>query len=138
MEIDVTNRLGALKESEGIDGLRVADASIIPRIPNANLHAVALMIGEKAAAMIASQGRAIAGRGGLDRGNPLLQVGDFVPRLGRRVLGLSMPFEFSLEAFHFDMSLADRRLFGGRNHIAIDEPAARQHTGLHQNSPART
>lgn len=36
----------------GIDGLRIADTSIIPRIPNAALHAPAIMIGEKAAAMI--------------------------------------------------------------------------------------
>ncbi len=38
----------------GIEGLRVADASIIPVLPNAALHAVALMIGEKAAAMVAA------------------------------------------------------------------------------------
>ena len=36
----------------GIEGLRIADTSIIPRIPNAALHAPAIMIGEKAAAMI--------------------------------------------------------------------------------------
>ena len=36
----------------GIDGLRVADTSIIPRIPNAALHAPTIMIGEKAAALI--------------------------------------------------------------------------------------
>ncbi|MBH67324.1 MAG: glucose-methanol-choline oxidoreductase [Rhodospirillaceae bacterium] len=36
----------------GILGLRVADASVMPRIPNAALHAPTLMIGEKAAAMI--------------------------------------------------------------------------------------
>lgn len=36
----------------GVEGLRVADTSIIPRLPNAALHAPALMIGEKAAAMI--------------------------------------------------------------------------------------
>lgn len=36
----------------GIDGLRVADTSIMPRIPNAALHAPTIMIGEKAAAMI--------------------------------------------------------------------------------------
>ena len=36
----------------GIDGLRVADTSIMPRIPNAALHAPTIMIGEKAAALI--------------------------------------------------------------------------------------
>ncbi len=36
----------------GIDGLRVADASIMPMMPSANLNAGALMIGEKAADMI--------------------------------------------------------------------------------------
>ena len=36
----------------GVEGLRVADTSIMPRMPNAALHAPALMIGEKAAAMI--------------------------------------------------------------------------------------
>jgi choline dehydrogenase len=41
----------------GIDGLRIADTSIIPRIPNAALHAPAIMIGEKAAAMIKGETR---------------------------------------------------------------------------------
>ena len=36
----------------GINGLRVADTSIMPRIPNAALHAPTIMIGEKAAALI--------------------------------------------------------------------------------------
>lgn len=36
----------------GVRGLRVADASVIPRLPAAALHAVTLMIGEKAADMI--------------------------------------------------------------------------------------
>lgn len=36
----------------GIEGLRVADASVMPRIPNAALHAPTIMIGEKAAALI--------------------------------------------------------------------------------------
>jgi choline dehydrogenase len=36
----------------GIEGLRVADASIIPQMPAANINASALMIGEKAADMI--------------------------------------------------------------------------------------
>jgi len=36
----------------GIDGLRVADASIVPRMPSANTNAAALMIAEKAADML--------------------------------------------------------------------------------------
>lgn len=36
----------------GIDGLRVADASIMPMMPSANLNAGSLMIGEKASDMI--------------------------------------------------------------------------------------
>ena len=36
----------------GIEGLRVADASVIPTIPNGNINAPTLMIGERAAAML--------------------------------------------------------------------------------------
>ena len=36
----------------GIEGLRIADASIMPTILSANLNAGALMIGEKAADML--------------------------------------------------------------------------------------
>lgn len=36
----------------GIKGLRVADASVIPVIPNGNINAPVIMIGEKAAHMI--------------------------------------------------------------------------------------
>ena len=36
----------------GVKGLRVVDTSIMPRIPNAALHAPTLMIGEKAAALV--------------------------------------------------------------------------------------
>lgn len=36
----------------GVEGLRVADGSIIPTIPNANTHATVIMIGEKAADLV--------------------------------------------------------------------------------------
>ena len=39
----------------GIDGLRVADASIFPDIPTGNTNAVAIMVGEKAADLICSK-----------------------------------------------------------------------------------
>lgn len=46
----------------GVEGLRVADNAIIPRLPNAALHATALMIGEKAASLLAHHGPAVQGR----------------------------------------------------------------------------
>ena len=39
----------------GITGLRVADASVMPVIPNAPLHATVLAIAEKAASLITGQ-----------------------------------------------------------------------------------
>jgi choline dehydrogenase len=40
----------------GVDGLRVADSSIFPRVPNGNLNAPSIMVGEKAADHILGKG----------------------------------------------------------------------------------
>jgi choline dehydrogenase-like flavoprotein len=47
-EAVVTPRLAV----QGVGGVRVADASIMPRIVAANTHATAVMIAEKASDMI--------------------------------------------------------------------------------------
>lgn len=41
----------------GVDGLRIADASIMPRILSGNTHAACVMIGEKAADLVLKEKR---------------------------------------------------------------------------------
>ncbi|MGE3301852.1 MAG: GMC family oxidoreductase [Hyphomonadaceae bacterium] len=52
MGVDETAVVDAALRVRGVDGLRVADASVIPRLPNAALHGPVIMIGEKAAALV--------------------------------------------------------------------------------------
>ena len=39
----------------GLDGLRIADNSIMPHVTNGNTHAPAIMIGEKASDLIVGE-----------------------------------------------------------------------------------
>ena len=52
-----TCRIGSVVDSRlhvhGVDRLRVADASVMPNIVSGNTNAAAIMIGEKAAEMLA-------------------------------------------------------------------------------------
>jgi len=43
---------------KGVEGLRVADASVMPLVPSSNIQPAALMIGERAAAFLRQEGRA--------------------------------------------------------------------------------
>jgi choline dehydrogenase len=55
--------------SRGIDGPRVADASVMPVIPNAPLNATVLAIAEKAAHLISRTGPVPPGRDDVTRGS---------------------------------------------------------------------
>jgi choline dehydrogenase-like flavoprotein len=54
-----TCRIGSVVDPElrviGVDGLRVADASVMPNVVSGNTNAAAIMIGEKAAEMVARE-----------------------------------------------------------------------------------
>jgi choline dehydrogenase len=59
---DVTAVVDAQLRVHGVDGLRVADASIMPDVVNATTHAACVAIGERCAALIAGTGGASAPR----------------------------------------------------------------------------
>jgi choline dehydrogenase len=40
---------------DGVAGLRVADASVMPNVPSGNTNAASIMIGEKAAELLAAE-----------------------------------------------------------------------------------
>jgi choline dehydrogenase-like flavoprotein len=54
-----TCRIGSVVDPQlrvlGVDGLRVADASVMPNVVSGNTNAAAIMIGEKAAELIAAE-----------------------------------------------------------------------------------
>jgi choline dehydrogenase len=54
---DATSVVDPRLRVRGVAGLRIADASIMPIMPAANTNAPAIMVGEKAAAMIVEDGR---------------------------------------------------------------------------------
>jgi choline dehydrogenase len=59
MGVDEASVVDPLLRVRGLDGLRVADASIFPTMPSANTNAPAMMVGERAARFMldAAQGR---------------------------------------------------------------------------------
>jgi hypothetical protein len=50
--VDIGSIFDAIQQVYGIAGLRVADASVMPKITNGNINAPCLMIGERAASLI--------------------------------------------------------------------------------------
>jgi choline dehydrogenase len=57
MGLDATAVVDPRLRVHGIDGLRVADASIMPAVPSGNCHAGIVMVAEKAADMIKADRR---------------------------------------------------------------------------------
>ena len=54
MEVARDGRVERLHADDEVRGLRVADASIMPLIVGGNTHAATMMIGEKAADLVAA------------------------------------------------------------------------------------
>jgi choline dehydrogenase len=42
----------------GVDGLRIADASVFPLVPSSNIQPAVMMVAERAAAMVTAEARA--------------------------------------------------------------------------------
>ena len=61
MGVDPHAVVDAALRVRGVDGLRVADASVFPTIPSTNTAAPTMMVGEKAAELIRSSGIAAGG-----------------------------------------------------------------------------
>lgn len=59
---DETSVVDSELKVHGVEGLRIADASVIPRIPACNTHAPVTMIGERAAAFLLGTARVLHGQ----------------------------------------------------------------------------
>jgi choline dehydrogenase len=54
MGVDAMAVVDSALRVRGIDGLRIADASVMPTVVNATTHAACVMIGEKCAELLAN------------------------------------------------------------------------------------